>query len=85
MLFSSYAESFWPHRLEWFERQAEAGLVGELDREATVDGVIACRDGFRSGTMRRADFERLCTALSVEATLTEVDGSSLFCELHRSP
>jgi 2-polyprenyl-6-hydroxyphenyl methylase/3-demethylubiquinone-9 3-methyltransferase len=81
ILFSSYAERFWPHRLEWFQAQAAAGLVGEIDLEATRDGVIACRDGFRSGTMRPGQFESLCAELGLRAGLHEVDGSSLFCEI----
>lgn len=81
VLFSTYAEAFWPHRLEWFERQADVGLVGTIDRQATGDGLIACLDGFRSGTMRAADFEALCRRLGVAGKLEEVDGSSLFCEV----
>ncbi len=48
VLFSSYAERFWSERLGWFQLQAELGLVGEIDREATGDGAIVCRDGFRA-------------------------------------
>jgi SAM-dependent methyltransferase len=83
VLFSSYAERFWEHRLNWFELQAEEGLVGPIDREATGDGVIECEDGFRSGAMSREDFERVCARLGLVAELTEVDGSSLFCEIVR--
>ncbi|KPJ72342.1 hypothetical protein AMJ52_06575, partial [candidate division TA06 bacterium DG_78] len=28
VLFSSYSDKFWKHRLEWFQLQAEAGLLG---------------------------------------------------------
>ncbi len=81
VLFSTYAERFWPDRLEWFEAQAAAGLVGEIDREATGNGVIICRDGLRLGTMRPAGFLDLAGALGLEPRLTEVAGASLFCEL----
>jgi 2-polyprenyl-6-hydroxyphenyl methylase/3-demethylubiquinone-9 3-methyltransferase len=81
VLLSTYAERFWPHRLEWFRAQAAEGLVGEIDPEQTRDGVIACRDGFRSGTMRPEAFEALCARLGLPAALQEVDGSSLFCEI----
>lgn len=81
VLFSSYAAAFWPHRLEWFERQAAAGLVGAIDRAATGDGVIVCEDGFRATTVGAEEFERLAAGLGLGASLTEVDGSSLFCEL----
>ena len=33
VLFSSYSAKFWDARLEWFERQSEAGLLGEIDYE----------------------------------------------------
>ena len=50
-LFSSYADSFWPHRLAWFESQAAKGLLGAIDYAHCTNGVIACHDGFRSGRM----------------------------------
>ncbi len=81
VLFSSYCEAFWPHRLGWFEAQSRRGLVGEIDDTATGGGVIACKDGFRVGTTSRADFETLCARLSLVPLLTEVDGSSLFLEV----
>jgi 2-polyprenyl-6-hydroxyphenyl methylase/3-demethylubiquinone-9 3-methyltransferase len=81
VLLSSYAERFWPHRLEWFRIQAERGLVGEIDIHATGNGVIVCKDGFRSGTMSPAGYEKLCARIGLESTITEVDGSSVFCEL----
>lgn len=81
VLFSSYAEQFWPHRLKWFELQAESGLVGEIDREATRDGVIVCRDGFRAGMMSEADFRELCTQVKLAPVISNVDDSSTFCEL----
>ncbi len=81
VLLSSYAETFWPHRLAWFQEQAAQGLVGEIDYDRCGNGVIACRDGFRAATMRPSDFERLCDCLAVRSRLTEVDTSSLFCEI----
>ena len=81
VLASSYAARFWPHRLEWFERQAAHGLVGGIDRELTMPGVIVCRDGFRSGTMDADDFAGLCANLGVQGRGFEVDGSSLFCDI----
>jgi 2-polyprenyl-6-hydroxyphenyl methylase/3-demethylubiquinone-9 3-methyltransferase len=81
VLFSSYSERFWPDRLEWFRLQAERGLVGAIDDEATRPGTIVCRDGFSVGTMTRESFEQLCAQLGVAARPTEVDGSSLFCEV----
>ena len=81
VLFSSYSERFWSERLTWFELQAERGLVGEIDREATGDGVIVCRDGFRASTMSPDGFTELCSSFELEAAVMEVDGSSVFCEV----
>ncbi len=83
LLFSTYAEVFWPHRLEWFERQAAAGLVGEIDRDGTGDGVIACKDGFRVGLLRPAEGRALCGRLGLACSVLEVDGSSVFFEATR--
>ena len=81
VVFSSYSERFWADRLQWFERQAEHGLVGEIDYPSTGDGVIACKDGFRVGVMDPADFEAMCARIGMTPITTEVDGSSLFFEL----
>lgn len=80
VIFSSYARGFWEHRLEWFERQAAAGLLGPIDREATREGTIVCKDGFRAGYMRPGDFRQIWQGLGLEPEITEVDGSSTFCE-----
>lgn len=81
VLFSSYSDGIWDARLAWFEAQAAEGLMGEVDRAASRDGVIVCRDGFRSGRMTRADFEDLCARLGMKGEITEVDGSSVVCEV----
>lgn len=81
ILLSSYADGFWDARLTWFELQAEEGLVGAIDYSGTGDGVIVCRDGFRAATLRAADFVSLAADCGVEGTITEVDGSSVFCEI----
>lgn len=80
-LFSSYSNKFWSDRLEWFQLQAREGLLGEIDIEATGDGVIVCKDGFRATTVRPDDFLTLTSKLGLEVKLTEVDQSSLFCEI----
>lgn len=82
VLLSSYAEHFWPHRLKWFEIQSELGLLGPIDRTATGNGVIACSDGFRSGTMKPKDFRDLAEKVGMEAEVIEVTGSSLFCVIY---
>jgi 2-polyprenyl-6-hydroxyphenyl methylase/3-demethylubiquinone-9 3-methyltransferase len=83
-LFSSYTESFWPHRLEWFELQAKEGLLGAIDYEQTGNGAIVCRDGFRAGAMGEDEFRVICRKLGLEPTVTEEDGSSIFFELSKS-
>lgn len=81
VLFSSYSERFWNDRLEWFRLQAEHGLLGEIDWDATGDGVIVCKDGFRATTIGRAEFAALTAGLGVRTRIEEVNGSSVFCEI----
>jgi len=83
VLLSSYAEGFWSDRLEWFERQAEEGLLGAIDRERTGNGTIVCRDGFTATTVGEEEFLSLCDGLPVGVDIVEVDGSSLFCEIRK--
>ena len=83
-LFSTYAEKFWPQRLKWFELQAEAGLLGEIDRERTGNGFIACKDGFTATTTSPDQFRSLAAGLPAAITLCEVDDSSLFCIIRKS-
>lgn len=83
LLFSSYSEKFWPDRLAWFEAQASAGLLGPLDLPACRDGVIACTDGFKSGSLSPGAFRTLCARVGVSPEIREVDDSSLFCEIVR--
>ena len=79
LIFSSYSESFWDERLNWFELQAQHGLIGEIDPELTGDGTIVCRDGFRATTMRPEDFRLLIGRFGVDCRVEEVDSSSVFC------
>ena len=81
VLFSSYAAQFWPHRLEWFQLQSAAGLIGEIDTTATRDGVIVCKDGFRATTVSPDEFRAIAAALDVGCRIEEVDESSVFCEI----
>ena len=85
VLFSSYSHKFWDHRLHWFERQSEKGLLGAIDYRQTGDGVIVCLDGFRSGAMGEDGFRRLSGKIGLSPLITEVDQSSLFCELTKLP
>lgn len=80
-LFSGYSARFWPRRLEWFELQASHGLLGEIDYEATGNGTIACRDGFRATTVAPERFRELAASLGLAAHIVEVGAASVFCEI----
>jgi SAM-dependent methyltransferase len=80
-IFSSYSEAFWEHRLEWFRLQSKEGLIGEIDWSLTSDGVIVCKDGFRATTFRPEAFSEICEQLGFDATISEVDRSSVFCRI----
>lgn len=84
VLFSSYSDRFWSHRLEWFRIQASHGLVGEIDEAATGDGVIACKDGFRASTVSPEAFRRLAASAGTPFDVVEVDDSSVFCVISTS-
>lgn len=81
VLFSSYSPSFWDDRLAWFRIQADHGLIGELDPDATRDGVIVTRDGFEARTLGPEEFRALAEGFGRVPRITEVDESSLFCEI----
>ncbi len=79
--FSSYAERFWNDRLDWFRLQAQHGLLGEIDEEATGNGEIVCKDGFRATTFTPEQFIELLRRLHLVGDIVEVDGSSVFCTI----
>jgi SAM-dependent methyltransferase len=81
VLFSSYTESFWEDRLEWFRLQSKRGLIGDIDDDATGHGVIVCKDGFRANTVSIDNFISLTSGLDIDPVITEVDSSSIFYEV----
>jgi 2-polyprenyl-6-hydroxyphenyl methylase/3-demethylubiquinone-9 3-methyltransferase len=81
VLFSSYSEHFWKDRLEWFQIQSDHGLIGEIDYDATGDGIIVCKDGFRATTIGPDEFVALTSDFDISPKIREVDGSSIFCEI----
>lgn len=81
VLFSSYVQRFWKERLTWFQLQSDQGLLGEIDHDATRDGIIVCKDGFKATTITPEDFVSLTSGFDVHTKIEEVDGSSLFCEV----
>ncbi len=84
VLFSSYSDKFWEHRLEWFELQAQHGLLGEIDYAATGDGVIVCKDGFRATTVNLGQFRCLCAPIFNYIDVIETDNSFICCIIHKS-
>ena len=81
ILFSSYSEKFWEDRLNWFEIQAQYGLIGKIDHNKTGNGIIICKDGFKAITYTKQDFHNIVSNLKVQVTIHEIDHSSVFCEL----
>lgn len=81
VLFSTYAEEFWEHRLEWFRVQSSHGLIGEIDESATRSGVIVCKDGFTATTVTPEQFSSLARGLGREAEIETIDHSCVFCEV----
>ncbi|MEW5874248.1 MAG: class I SAM-dependent methyltransferase [Candidatus Zixiibacteriota bacterium] len=77
-IFSTYAAQFWPHRLEWFVRQSDEHLIGEIDWTATREGQIRCRDGFTATTFTPAQFDALARRHKLDARVEVVDESSVF-------
>ncbi len=84
LYFSTYSEKFWDTRIAWFQEQSEKGLLGELDMDATKDGVIVCKDGFRANTYSAEDFRRIGNMLGYPYKIIEVDESSLFLIIYKA-
>jgi 2-polyprenyl-6-hydroxyphenyl methylase/3-demethylubiquinone-9 3-methyltransferase len=81
VLLSSYSEKFWLERLKWFQVQSDNGLIGEIDYDATKDGIIVCKDGFKATTISQNDFLKLTKKLNYVTNIFEVDDSSIFFEI----
>lgn len=81
ILYSSYSEKFWHHRLEWFQIQSEHKLIGEIDYELTKNGIIVCKDGFRATTFSGQDFLELAAKFNLESEVYEIDKSSVICKM----
>ncbi len=80
-VFTSYSESIWENRLQWFEFQSEAGLLGKIDYDQTGGGEIVCKDGFRATTISPEQFEELVQGLGFVASVKTVDDSFVACEM----
>ena len=85
VLVSSYSDKFWKHRLKWFQLQSRAGLIGEIDRLRTHDGVIVCKDGFTASTVSPSHFRKLTSNIkNVKTKIIELNRSSVFCEIYKN-
>lgn len=81
VLVSTYSEKFWDERLTWFQKQAEHGLIGEIDYDQTKNGLIVCKDGFIATTYSGSDLLKIASEFNVYAEIHEVDQSSVFCKM----
>jgi 2-polyprenyl-6-hydroxyphenyl methylase/3-demethylubiquinone-9 3-methyltransferase len=81
ILFSSYSEKFWSHRLEWFQIQSENKLIGEIDYDLTGNGIIVCKDGFRAIMYSEQEFLELASKVNVDTEIHVIDNSSIFCKM----
>jgi len=81
ILFSSYSSKIWEARLEWFRKQSLFGLIGEIDEHKTCDGTIVFKDGFRATTVSSDQFVELFDEFGLNASVIEVDESSVFCKV----
>lgn len=78
VVFSSYSDKIWSERLEWFKKQSQEGLIGEIDLENSEEGTIICKDGFQVTTFSKTDFSDLSADLEVNSYIKEIDQSSIF-------
>lgn len=81
ILFSSYSPKIWKARIDWFREQSRLGLIGEIDDEKTHDGTIVCKDGFEANTVSGKQLIDLFNEFGLDALITEVDESSVFCKV----
>jgi SAM-dependent methyltransferase len=81
ILFSSYSDKFWNHRLDWFQIQSDNHLLGEIDYDLTGNGTIVCKDGFQATTFTEKEFKMLLSSFDKQVKVYEIDESSVFCEI----
>ncbi len=83
VMFSSYARDFWIYRLQWFEAQANEGLLGEIDYDKTGDGEITCKDGFKASTYSPTKLTEIASQLGLNSITYTIDDSSVFLEIRK--
>jgi SAM-dependent methyltransferase len=84
VLFSSYSPRIWEARLEWFRRQSDLGLIGEIDYDKTREGTIVCKDGFKATTVTGEQLAELFGECGLDTSIIEVDESSVFACSHKT-
>jgi ubiquinone/menaquinone biosynthesis C-methylase UbiE len=78
ILFATYSPKIWDARLDWFRRQANLGLIGQIDAVQTCEGTIVCEDGFEATTVATDQFADLASEFGVITAIEEIDESSIF-------
>jgi len=81
ILFSTYSPQIWADRLEWFQAQARAGLIGPVDEARSGEGTIVCRDGLRLTAASGEELRDLFAQTGQRARIHEIDRSSVFAEV----
>ena len=67
--------------MQWFRKQSQFDLIGEIDEDNTRNGTIACKDGFKATTVSSDEFIELFNNFGYRASIIEVDESSIFCKV----
>lgn len=83
ILFSSYSPNIWQSRLEWFRKQSQQGLIGEIDEDKTSNGAIVCKDGFKASAVSGNELAELFAECGLKASIVEVDESSVFASARK--
>lgn len=82
IIFSSYADKFWIHLIEWYTLQGEMVGIGEIDLDAsTRNSCIINKDGFKISNLNENGFRKLCDETGLQYQISEIDDSLVFCEI----
>jgi len=84
VLFSTYYNEFWFHRIHWFLLQSKEGLIGKIIEADPERGIIRCDDGFEALTIDKKEFYALAATLNCHFETVFIDRSSLFFVLNKS-
>jgi 2-polyprenyl-6-hydroxyphenyl methylase/3-demethylubiquinone-9 3-methyltransferase len=84
VILASYSDKIWEDRLQWFIQQSREGLLGEIDRKKTKNGIIVCKDGFTATTFSKKNFQNLADTMNLNARIEEVNESSIVCVITKT-